>query len=277
MCGRFGLADPKQLESRGLLNAVRPEAVGDGVADFMVPRYNIAPSQPVIAARVRAREGAAAGSAGERRVDVLQWGLIPRWAKDPKIGNALANARAETVHEKPSYRAAWKAARRCLIFADCFFEWHDVGDATADPRNGDPGTTGRRPVARAPKPPKQPYAVRLVDDAPFAFAGLWEAWRDPADPGAPWVPTCTLITTAPNTLMARIHDRMPVIVPPETYGRWLDPALPLDDARALLAPYAPETMCAYQVTRYVNDPRNDGPDVLVPLTAGGAQAGVPVQ
>ncbi len=176
------------------------------------------------------------------------------------------------MHEKPSFRGAWNKARRCLVFADLFYEWRDLGDATADPRNGDPGTTGRRPVARAPKPPKQPYAIRLADDAPFAFGGLWEAWRDPgADPDDPdaWVPTCTLITTAPNALMARIHDRMPVIVPADRYDAWLDPALPLDDARAMLAPYAPEAMRAYPVSRAVNDPKNDDPAVLEPLPGGG--------
>lgn len=159
------------------------------------------------------------------------------------------------------------------MFADVFYEWQDAGDATADPRNGDPGTTGttgRRPVARAPKPPKQPFAIRLEDDAPFAFGALWEAWRDPAAdrdaPGA-WVATCTLLTTTPNSLMRRIHDRMPVIVPPAAYDAWLDPTLPRDDARAMLAPYAPAAMRAYPVTRAVNDPQHDAPDVLAPLPA----------
>ena len=162
------------------------------------------------------------------------------------------------------------------MFADLFYEWQDAADATAYPRNGDApgepsGTTGRRSVARAPKPPKQPYAVRMTDDAPFAFGGLWEAWQNPGadgDAAEAWVPTCTLITTAPNALMRRIHDRMPVIVPREQYARWLAPALPPAEARAMLVPYAPELMRAYPVTRAVNDPRHDDPALLAPLVDG---------
>jgi putative SOS response-associated peptidase YedK len=278
MCGRFALIDPSKLEHAGLLDAVRPDAVGEHLAAFLVPRYNIAPTQPVVVARTWTRDRGTAAARAERRLDVVQWGLVPSWARDPGIGRGLANARAETVGEKPAFRGAWKAARRCLVFADAFYEWKDVGEATADPRNGDPGTTGRRRVARAPKPRRQPYAVRLADDAPFAFAGLWEVWRDTAaEEGAPegapegagraWLPTCTLVTTAPNTLMARLHDRMPVIVPREHYARWLDPETPLDEARAMLAPYAPEAMRAYAVTAYVNDPRHDDPAALEPAPA----------
>jgi putative SOS response-associated peptidase YedK len=273
MCGRFGLTNPKLLEAHGLLDAVRPEAVGDDVPELLEPRYNIAPSQPVLAARTWRRDRGGAQERSERRLDVLRWGLIPSWAKDAKIGHALANARAETVAAKPAFRGAWKGARRALVFADAFFEWRDLGDATADPRNGDApgepsGTTGKRRVARAPKPRKQPYAIRLQEDAPFAFGGLWDAWRDPAagedDPGA-WVTTCTLITTAPNRLLAQLHDRMPVIVPREHYDAWLDPETPLDQAHALLAPYAPEVMRAYPVSTYVNSPAHDDPHVLDPL------------
>jgi putative SOS response-associated peptidase YedK len=268
MCGRFGLTNPKHLEAHGLLDAVHPDAVGDAVPELLEPRYNIAPSQPVLAARTWRRDRGTAEERVERRLDVLRWGLIPSWAKDPKIGNALANARAETVAEKPSFRGAWKGARRALVFADAFYEWYDLADATADPRNGDPGTTGKRLVARAPKPRKQPYAIRLQEDAPFAFGGLWEAWRDPEgaeDDSAAWVTTCTLITTAPNSLLARLHDRMPVIVPREHYDAWLDPETPLDHAHALLVPYAPEAMRAYPVSTYVNRPDHDDPHVLDPL------------
>jgi putative SOS response-associated peptidase YedK len=263
MCGRYGFVSPREQSTINLIAATRAETTGDGVDELLVPRFNIAPSQPVIAARTWVHDGTA-----ERRVDAFQWGLIPSWAKDPKIGHSLANARAETVTEKPAFRSAWKRARRCLVPADVFYEWQDVGDATADPRNGDPGTTGKRPVARAPKPPKRPYAIRMQDDAPFCFAGLWEAWRNPAadeDDPAGWVPTLTLITTAPNSLMRRLHDRMPVIVPPEHFDAWLDPETPLDRAQALLAPYAPEAMYAYEVSRYVNSPQNDDPHVLDPL------------
>jgi len=142
-----------------------------------------------------------------------------------------------------------------------------VAAPAADPRNGDPGTTGRRPVARTPRARRQPYAITLADGAPFAFAGLWEAWRDPADPAAGVLPTCTLITTAPNALMARIHDRMPVIVPRAAYRAWLDRDAPLAVAAALLAPYPADAMRAVPISTYVNDPRHDDPRVLAPANA----------
>ena len=280
MCGRYGFTSAREQSTIDLIGTARA-TVSDAAADLLVPRFNIAPSQPVLAVRTRVRDGAP-----DRRLDVLQWGLIPAWARDPKIGQSLANARAETITAKPSFRGAWKAARRCLIPADVFFEWRDVDAPADDPRNGDaPGTPPTRPVgggpgarrvARAPKPARQPYAIRLRDDAPFCFGGLWEVWRDPGterdDPGG-WVPTCTIITTSPNPLMRRLHDRMPVIVPRAAYDRWLDPETPLDAAAALLAPYAPDdpaAMHAYEVTRAVNDPRNDDPHVLDPLDPGPA-------
>lgn len=132
------------------LRLVPADAVGADVDDWLGrPHYNIAPSRPVLVARTRGRTRRTDGPA--RRVDLVRWGLIPRRAQDPAIGNKLALARAETVAEKLSYRDAWAKARRCLIWATAFYEWQDVGDATADPRNGDPGTTGTRPVARRPK------------------------------------------------------------------------------------------------------------------------------
>jgi putative SOS response-associated peptidase YedK len=279
MCGRYGFVSPREQSTITLIAATRAETTGDGVEELLVPRFNIAPSQPVIAARTWVR-----GGTPERRVDAFQWGLIPSWAKDPKIGHSLANARAETVTEKPAFRSAWKRGRRCLVPADVFYEWKDVGDATADPRNGDApgepsGATGKRPIARAPKPPKQPYAIRMKGDAPFCFAGLWEAWRNPAaeeDDPATWVPTLTLITTAPNSLMRRLHDRMPVIVRPAHFDAWLDPETPLDHAQALLAPYAPEAMYAYEVSRHVNSPGNDDPHVLDPLDPPPSAEGMPV-
>lgn len=264
MCGRFGLTEPLQLQrAHGLFTRVQPDVVDDEAGDLFVPRFNIAPSQPVLAARTRGR-----ASDAERRVDALQWGLIPSWAKDPAIGNRLANARSETVAEKPFFRSAWKAGRRCLVFADAFYEWEDMGEATADPRNGDPGTTGTRPVAKAPKRAKQPHAFRMRDDAPFAFGGLWEAWCPPEadrDDADAWVTTCTLITTAPTRLMARIHDRMPVIVPPDQFDAWLDPAASLETAAALLTPFKATAMRSYPISTLVNSPQNDAPQLLDPL------------
>lgn len=270
MCGRFGLTDPLQLQrGAGLFTLLRPDVVSDDVAPLLVPRFNVAPAQPVIAARTRPPRRGDGGSRPERHLDVLRWGLVPRWAKDPNIGNTLANARAETLASKPAFRNTWAAGQRCLIVADVFFEWQDLQSQVADPRNGDPGTTGRRPVARAASANKQPHAIRMTEDEPFAFGGLWEAWRDPAGDAAtpaPWLRTCTIITTAPNGVVGRLHDRMPVIIPPSAYDAWLDPRTPLEDATELLAPYPASAMRSYPVSTYVNSPRHDDAGVLVPLS-----------
>lgn len=191
-------------------------------------RYNIAPTQPVLVVRA---------GAGGRKLDTLRWGLIPSWAKDPAIGNRMINARAETVAEKASFRSAFRH-RRCLVPADGFYEW-------------------RREDNR-----KQPYLVRFADGRAFAIAGLWETWRQPD--GTP-LESCVLITTEPNPVVAPLHDRMPVIVPPELYSQWLEPA-DQDQGRlhALLAPHPPEEMEAYPVSRHVNNPANDDPRCLQP-------------
>lgn len=260
MCGRFGLTDPRQLAASGLLEQLAVEAVAPDVPDLLPARYNVAPSQPVLAVLAPKRDGAP-----RRTLAMLTWGLVPTWAKDRKIGHSLANARAETITEKPTFRTPFAKGRRCLVLADVFYEWQDTGDATADPRNGDPGTTGRRPVARAPKPRKQPWAIGLADRAPFAFAGLWESWRDPADPAAAPLATCTLMTTAPNALMRPIHDRMPVILPRDAMDTWLDAGTPPDVAASLLRPYDAAAMQAWPISTSVNTPRHDAPDVLAPV------------
>lgn len=304
MCGRFGVTDPSKLGARLLAPALRlaPRVAEERLSaldreapGIAAPRYNIAPSRPVLAVLERRKDGIAA-----RRLTVLQWGLVPSWADDPAIGHRLANARAETVAVKPAFRGAWGAGRRCLVPADVFYEWADVADPTDDPRNGDapgtPATPGARRVARAPRPVRQPYAFRMTGNEPFCFAGLWEAWRPPAGPEAadsddtseasaaegaasrdarPWLVTCTLITTAPNRLMGGIHDRMPVIVPPEQYDRWLDRETAPADAAALLAPYPDAAMRAYAVSTWVNAPVHDDPGVLEPLAGAPTAADDP--
>jgi putative SOS response-associated peptidase YedK len=168
---------------------------------------------------------------------MLRWGLVPPWAEDQKIGNRLINARAETAAGKPSFRAAFKR-RRCLVPADGFYEWQKVGRA------------------------KQPYYIRLKDGAPFAFAGLWEHWQG-AD--GEIIESCTLLTTEANDLMRPIHERMPVMLKPEDFGRWLDRDAPAGKAlAALLCPYPAEAMTAYPVSAHVNNPRNDGPACVAP-------------
>ena len=190
------------------------------------PHFNVAPSQQVAAVR-RAPEGG-------RRLQLLRWGLIPGWAQDPSVGYRLINARAETAAEKPAFRAAFKR-RRCLVVADGFYEWQARG-------------RGR---------PKQPFLIRRRDARPFAFAGLWEHWR-PKE-GEP-IESCTIVTTAANTLVADLHDRMPVILDPADYDLWLDPQeQDAERLRGLLRPCPDAWLECYPVGRFVNDPRTDDP------------------
>lgn len=202
------------------------EAFGLGDLPPLTPRYNIAPTQPVAAVRRTAD--------GRRELVLLRWGLIPAWADDPAIGNRMINARGESVATKPAFRQAFQR-RRCLIVTDGFYEWQKTGTK------------------------KQPYYVHRRDDRPFAFAGLWEHWSREAAA----IQSCTIITTAPNAVMQPIHDRMPVILAPDDYERWLDPR-PLGDApwAALLRPYPAEALEAYPVSTSVNSPQHDAPECV---------------
>lgn len=167
---------------------------------------------------------------------LARWGLIPHWAKDASIGPKLCNARAETVAEKPAFRDAYRE-RRCLVPADGFFEWRQEG-------------------AR-----KQPYYLRPARSPIFAFAGLWETWRGPSGP----VASCTIITTEANALVRPLHDRMPVIIPPEDFARWLEGGA---RASALLRPCAEDMMRCHRVSSAVNDARNDSPQLVAPVEGG---------
>jgi putative SOS response-associated peptidase YedK len=190
-------------------------------------RYNVAPTQEVAA--VLAEDD-------ERHLEMLRWGLIPSWADDPAIGNKMINARSETAAEKPSFRGAFKK-RRCLIVADGFYEWQKMG-------NG-----------------KQPYYIRMKDGSPFAFAGLWEVW----DKYGEEIRSCTILTTAANELVGEIHQRMPVILPPENYDVWLDADMrEAEPLRDLLRPYRDDVMEAYPVSRKMNKPSNDEPGCIEP-------------
>jgi putative SOS response-associated peptidase YedK len=192
------------------------------------PHYNIAPSQDV--AVIPNNVG--------RHVEFFRWGLVPFWAKDLSIGNRMINARSETLAEKPAFRAAYRS-RRCLILADGFYEWRK-----------EPGSTA-----------KTPMYIQLASKQPFTFAGLWEIWRPDDTP----VLSCTIITAAPNELIAPIHNRMPVILPSGAYDRWLDPTEQKPDAlNDLLVPYPADKMTAYAVSRLVNSPANDVPACIVP-------------
>jgi putative SOS response-associated peptidase YedK len=200
----------------------------------LTPRYNIAPSQMVACVR-HAPEN------GHRECVLLKWGLIPSWAKDPSIGNTMINARAETVAEKPSFRKAFQH-QRCLVIADGFYEWKREGRA------------------------KQPYYIRFKDCRPFAFAGLWESWKDQSHEDGSQIDSCTIITTGANELMASIHPRMPVILDPKNYEIWLDPAIK-DPVllTPLLKPHPSDEMEAFPISTRVNNPRVDRPECLEPL------------
>ena len=204
-----------------------------GVSDFppRSPRYNIAPSQPITAVR-------AAPSGSGREIALLRWGLIPSWSKDPATGNRLINARAETAREKPSFRNAFRR-HRCLIPTSGFYEWQRQERG------------------------KQTYFVRMRDERLFAFAGLWDRWESP-DEGV--IETCAILTTAANAVLAPIHDRMPVILPPSEYARWLDPTLKdPDELSPLLVPFPPEGMLAIPVSPRVNAPSTDDEKCIAPL------------
>jgi len=195
------------------------------------PRYNVAPTQPVAAVRH------APGNGG-RELALLRWGLIPFWAKDPAIGSRMINARSETVAQKPAFRAAFRQ-RRCLVVADGFYEWQ------------------RQEFG------KQPFYIRLRDEKPFAFAGLWEHWEGSGDAT---IDSCTLLTTEPNDLVRLLHNRMPVILAPQDYDLWLDPGVQEAELlQPLLRPYPSQDMIAYPISTWVNSPTNEGPQCIEPL------------
>jgi putative SOS response-associated peptidase YedK len=221
MCGRFALVS----STEELVDELKLDHTID-----LAPRYNIAPSQQV--AVVVSPDGQS------REMRWMGWGLIPSWAKDPKIGYKLINARGETVAEKPSFRAAFKR-RRCLIPASGFYEWQP--------------TESKR---------KQPYYIH--GDCPLAFAGLWEEWQ--AADGEP-IQTCTIITTAANELMAPIHDRMPVILMESDRALWLDPTATPEKLQSILVPCDSAALTAYPVSTLVNSPQSDLAECIEPLAS----------
>ena len=219
MCGRFIQAASGEVLTQQL-GLMLP-------ADY-APRYNVAPNQTVLA--IRATENG-------RQPAWLRWGLIPAWAREPRLKYSTINARAETVAEKPAYRQAFRQ-RRCLIPGDGFYEWRKVADR------------------------KQPYCIGMADGAPFAFAGLWEHWA--RDDEA--VDSCTILVTQANERISEIHDRMPVILDPLDYDAWLDPT-GREAARGLplLRSYPGERMRLWPVGSAVNRPANQGPALMEPV------------
>ncbi len=191
------------------------------------PRYNIAPTQQVGVVRHAAP--------GQREFVWMRWGLVPRWAKDLAIGSQMINARSETAATKPAFRDSFNR-RRCLVAADGFYEWKKAGRQ------------------------KHPYLIRLQEARPFAFAGLWERWGE----GEDRVETCTILTTAANDLLRELHDRMPVILSPADYDRWLDPAGQAAQLTPLLDAYPADGLVVEPVNPRVNHVANDDPGVLTP-------------
>jgi putative SOS response-associated peptidase YedK len=222
MCGRYAVTSA-------------PEAIralfGYPEQPNFPPRYNIAPTQPI--AIVRLIEG-------RRQFALVRWGLLPSWVKDPKTFSLLINARAESLTDKPAFRAAMRY-RRCLIPADGFYEWKASG------------------------PRKQPYFVRAKSGGPLAFAGLWETWMGP---NGEELETAAIVTTRANRALAGMHDRMPAIVPPDAFNLWLDCAgVDAETALAVVAP-APEALLeAYEISTDVNRTANDNPKLIEPLSA----------
>jgi putative SOS response-associated peptidase YedK len=216
MCGRYAFYSPS--EATAALFGV------SSASEVARPGYNIAPTQTVAAVRRDTDD--------VPQLVGLRWGLIPFWAKDPAIGNRMINARAETVAEKPSFRAAFRK-RRCLVLADGFYEWHKKDGG------------------------KVPYFISAEDGEPFAFAGLWEDWVDKES--GEHLQTTTIITTAANEFMSALHHRMPVVLRPNSATRWLDgEAVFLDDANEVMP-----KMRAWPVDRKVNNARNQGSELTV--------------
>jgi putative SOS response-associated peptidase YedK len=224
MCGRFTQERPTS-ELAEIFEA-------DDLAGALGGRFNVAPTNE--AAVIVQRED-------RRAVAAYRWGLIPHWAKDPKTGNRLFNARAESVAVSPMFRDAFRR-RRCLVPVDSFYEWRRDGKV------------------------RQPFRIVGLDGRPLALAGLWAGWRDPETEEVRR--TFTIVTTAPNAEVSAIHDRMPVLVPPGAWARWLDPSLPdLGELQGLLVPAPDGTLETYAVSRAVNNVRNDGPELIEPLGA----------
>jgi putative SOS response-associated peptidase YedK len=217
MCGRYNIIPdaPAWVTAFSL-----PENAANEISE-MSQNYNVAPTQDVPIVR-KNRE------TGEHELILAHWGLIPFWAKDVEIGYRTINARAETVTEKPAFRTAFRK-RHCLIPANGFYEWKKGGSG------------------------KQPYVIHMKNHKPFAFAGLWESWRNPKDDTD--LQSCTIIVTEANAFMAPIHNRMPVILNPDDYVRWLN--VDKDDGISLLTPCPDDWLDAYLVSTYVNSPRNN--------------------
>jgi putative SOS response-associated peptidase YedK len=235
MCGRYSTG---QLSLPSLAEQFQADATE---AEGTEPNWNVTPTSQVLVVTA-----ASEGSEGARRLRKLRWGLVPSWAKELKVGNKMINVRAETVADKPTFKRLL-ASKRCILPADGFYEWQDVGPEP-----------GRK------RPRKQPFYITTRDGAPLALAGLWTTNRQ-ADPDGP-VETCTILTTSANKLMSSIHHRMPVILPESAWDTWLDPDVDAAERlTALLVPAPDDLLMVWPVDQAVSSPRSNGPELTRPL------------
>ena len=227
MCGRYG----RRADKQRIAEAMQAGYVNVFEVDI-VPSFNIAPQtfQPIVRLN---------RDSGERELTVMRWGLVPWWSKDGKAGFSTINAKAETLTTSPVFREPFQR-RRCLVPAEWFYEWAKTGPKT-----------------------KQPYAIALKDHSLFAFAGLWERWKDKAT--GQRIETYAIVTTDPNELMEPLHDRMPVILAPKDYERWLAPTDPTHLPADLLRPFPAEKMTAWKVGSAVGNVKNDEPELILPV------------
>ena len=231
MCGRYGRRGDKQRIAEWM-QTHNTDVFDDSDETNLAPSFNVAPQsfQPVVRLN---------GETGERELTIMRWGLVPFWSKDAKASFSTINAKSETVATSPAFREAWKA-RRCLVPADWFYEWQKLDEKI-----------------------KQPYAISMKDDGMFAFAGLWEKWKDKTTGQV--LRTYTILTTDPNELMEPIHNRMPVIIPPKDYERWMAPIDPPHLPVDLLRPYPAEEMRAWKVAKAVGNTRNNDASLVEPI------------
>ena len=247
VCGRYASSrEPDEIVEEFEIHTALPAPIE--------PDYNVAPTKDVYAVveRPPRRESEdAAEQPAQRQLRVVGWGLVPSWAKDPKIGSRMINARMETVAEKPAYRRAFEW-RRAILPADGYYEWYETSETTA-----------------RGKPRKQPFFIRPRDGSILAMAGLYELWRDPTkadDDPTRWLWSCTVITTDAEDDLGRIHDRMPLMLTPDRYDAWLDPDNhDQEQLLGLLRPASPGLLEAYPVSTQVSNVANNGPELVEPL------------